>query len=149
MVWMIAGTADAARGGEAYFRSGVRFGAVMGLLLNGIIAGIVWGIALTVSSILREGGTFSAPVLLENALVGLVVGARIGALLGALWGLVVQFVDTFEIRLLSGAVWSLLIAAIVGVLSHIFIDLPLLFNYVLWGIGAVTVFGLWATTKRS
>ena len=148
LVWMIAGTADAARGGEAYFRSGVRFGAVMGLLLNGIIAGIVWGIALTVSSILREGGTFSAPVLLENARVGLVVGARIGALLGALWGLVVQFVDTFEIRLLSGAVWSLLIAAIVGVLSHIFIDLPLLFNYVLWGIGAATVFGLWATTRR-
>jgi len=148
IIWAIAGMSDAGRGGGAYTRAGVRIGAVIWFIGNGLIAGVIWGLTLSAFAMLKEDAAFSTTLLVNNALTGVAVGARIGALLGALWGLVTCSIGDLEIRDPYGAVWSLLVASLVAVLVHLLAGLNLLYTNLLWGGVAVMVFLLWSGVKQ-
>ncbi len=147
VVWLLAGVSDVVRGGGAHIRGGARAGAILGLLLNGIIAAVVWGIAISAGAILKEGTTFSADLIWNNAMTGLAAGARLGALLGAVWGLAVRSTDKLEIRAPSGIVWSLLVAAIVSILAHVMAGLDMLATNIIWGGVAALVFAFWVAMR--
>lgn len=147
LIWMIAGVSDASKGVGSYTRTNVRFGAVTGLILNGIIAGVIWGIALTLFVILKENASLSRDLMTDNAMTGLGYGIKLGAVLGAFWGLEVSRSSSMEIRALSGAVLSLTVGAIVGVLIDIFTGMNQIQTSMIWGGTAIGVFAFWALAR--
>lgn len=148
LVWLVAGLSDAAKESGVYTRVGVRLGAIAGFFLNGVFAGVIWGITLSIAAILKESTAFSASLLIDHALTGVVLGAKLGAILGAVWGLVIRTVSDIEARTAAGLVWSLLIAAIAASALHVLTGLELLKTSFAWGGAAVIVFALWVVIKR-
>ena len=148
LIWMNAGISDAAKGEGSYTRTNVRFGAVVGLILNGIIAGVIWGIALTTVAIMSKNVSLSGDLLIDNALTGMAFGIMLGAVLGALWGLEVSRSGSTEERALSGAVLSLTVGAIVGVLIDLFTGMNQILTGMVWGGTAAIVFVFWSLAKR-
>lgn len=149
LIWMVAGSIDGSSRSGGRIRNGVRLNALTGLILNGAIGGLIWGIVLTSILAIRGESAINFSSFLDNSIPGSVAGLRLGVLMGGLIGMISKVRNYEQFEILPGIIWAFITGAIASSLAFMLWKSEVLITYIIWCVAVILIFTMWTLVRKN